>query len=86
MLSYRKDQKKTRKALKKAWKAFENILPQFLGIIILVGILMSVFNADLISRVIGNSSGWLGVSLSSSCRGNNFNPRFHSLSNSQAIS
>ncbi len=25
---------------------------------------MSVFNADLISRVIGNSSGWLGVVLS----------------------
>jgi uncharacterized membrane protein YraQ (UPF0718 family) len=64
LISYKKDQRKTKKALKKAWDDFENILPQFLGIIILVGLLMSVFNADLISKVIGNSSGWLGVILS----------------------
>lgn len=65
IISYSKDQMKTRKALKKAWKAFENILPQFLGIIMLVGILMAIFNAEFISRIIGSSSGWLGVILSS---------------------
>ncbi len=62
--SYSKDKKKTRKALKKAWKAFENILPQFLGVIMLVGILLSLFNAELISKIIGNESGWIGVVIS----------------------
>lgn len=60
-ISYIKDKKKTRMALKKAWKSFENILPQFIGVIILVGILLSVFNAELISKVIGAESGWVGV-------------------------
>ena len=36
VLSFLKDRKKTKKSLMKAWKAFENILPQFLGIIILI--------------------------------------------------
>jgi len=61
VLSYFKDKKKTMKALKKALKAFENILPQFLGVIVLVGILLAVFNPEIISGLIGNRSGWLGV-------------------------
>ncbi|KXG77672.1 permease [Thermotalea metallivorans] len=60
-ISYFKDKKKTKMALKKAWKSFENILPQFIGVIILVGILLSIFNAELISKIIGKESGWLGV-------------------------
>ncbi len=63
-LSYTRDRGKTRKALKKALKAFKNILPQFLGIIVLVGLLMAVFDAAFISRLIGQESGWLGVLLS----------------------
>jgi len=31
LLSYIKDKQKTKKAVKKAWKALENILPEFLG-------------------------------------------------------
>lgn len=61
ILSYFKDKNKTMKALKKALKAFENILPQFLGVIVLVGILLAVFNPEIISGLIGNRSGWLGV-------------------------
>ena len=64
ILSYFKDKKKTMKALKKALKAFENILPQFLGVIVLVGILLAVFNPEIISNLIGNTSGWLGVLIS----------------------
>ena len=52
-------------ALKKAWKSFENILPQFSGIILMVGILLAFLNADVIGRIIGSSSGWLGVLLAS---------------------
>ena len=65
ILSFVRDRKKTKKSLMKAWKAFENILPQFLGIIILVGILMAVLNPEVISKIIGSSSGWLGVLLAS---------------------
>ncbi len=64
ILSYFKDKKKTMKALKKALKAFENILPQFLGVIVFVGILLAVFNPEIISGIIGNRSGWLGVLIS----------------------
>lgn len=64
IISYNKDKKKTKMALKKAWKSFENILPQFLGVIILVGILLAGFNAELISKIIGEQSGWIGVILS----------------------
>ncbi len=64
-LSWLKDRGKTKKALLKAWKSFENILPQFLGIILMVGILLAFLNADVIGRIIGSSSGWLGVLLAS---------------------
>ena len=65
LLSLWKDQGKTRMALKKAWKSLENILPQFLGIIVLVGILLAVVDADFISSVLGSSSGRTGVVLAS---------------------
>ena len=63
-ISYYKDKMKTKKALKKAWKSFENILPQFLGVIVLVGIMLSVFDAEVISKIIGNESGWYGTLIS----------------------
>ena len=59
--SYYKDKKKTRMALKKAWKSFENILPEFLVVILLVGVLLAVVNPEVISKVIGEDSGWIGV-------------------------
>ena len=62
-LSFLKDRKKTKQALKKAWKAFENILPQFLGIIILIGLILAIVDADVISAIIGSKSGWLGTFL-----------------------
>lgn len=63
LISYYKDKKKTRMALKKAWKAFENILPEFLVVIMLVGVMLAVVNNDVISKVIGADSGWMGVLL-----------------------
>lgn len=61
MVSYYKDRKKTKMALLKAWKSFENILPQLLGVLIVVGIILAIFDAAHISRLIGNESGWKGV-------------------------
>jgi uncharacterized membrane protein YraQ (UPF0718 family) len=63
-LSYFKDKNKTKKSLKKGLKAFENILPQFLGVIVIVGVLLAIFTPETISKVIGAQSGWLGVLLS----------------------
>lgn len=61
IFSFLKDKKKTRMALKKAWKAFENILPEFLVVILLVGFMLAIVNAETISKIIGSESGWLGV-------------------------
>jgi uncharacterized membrane protein YraQ (UPF0718 family) len=63
LVSFLKDRRKTLQALKKAWKAFENILPQFLGILLLIGLMLSVLSPETISSVIGSESGWLGILL-----------------------
>lgn len=61
ILSYLKDKKKTKMALKKAWKAFENILPQFLSILIIIGIMLAILTPETISKLIGQQSGWIGM-------------------------
>ncbi len=61
VFSFVKDRAKTKKALKKALKSFENILPQFLAIIIIIGMLLSVLDEQTISRFIGDNSGLLGM-------------------------
>ena len=63
--SYLKDKSKTKKALKKAWKSFENILPELLVIMLLIGVLLAVVDHKLISSLLGESSGWFGVILAS---------------------
>lgn len=63
-LSWFKDRGKTGKALKKAWRAFENILPEFLVVILVVGILLALADPEMISAIIGSGSGWMGVVLS----------------------
>lgn len=61
ILSLIKDKKKTKMALKKSWKSFENILPQFLAIVLLIGIMLSVMSPKTISALIGENSGVLGM-------------------------
>lgn len=61
LLSFLRDRDKTKAAFKKAWKAFENILPQFLSVLIIIGMMLSVLDAETISRLIGRNSGWLGA-------------------------
>jgi uncharacterized membrane protein YraQ (UPF0718 family) len=63
VISFIRDKKKTKMSLKKAWKAFENILPEFLVVILLVGVMLAVLNAETISKIIGADSGWIGVTL-----------------------
>jgi uncharacterized membrane protein YraQ (UPF0718 family) len=61
ILSFIKDRKKTGMALKKAWKSFENILPQFLSILIIIGMTLAAISPEIISRLVGGQSGWLGM-------------------------
>ena len=64
-LSFFKDRQKTLNALKKAGKSFIGILPQFLGIIAIVGVLLALLDPATINRILGRSSGFLGVMIAS---------------------
>jgi uncharacterized membrane protein YraQ (UPF0718 family) len=64
LISYIKDKDKTKQAVKKAWKSFENVLPQFLGIIFIIGLTLAVLNPQMISNIIGAESGISGVLIS----------------------
>lgn len=57
--------KKTRLSLKKAWVSFENILPQFIGIIFLIGIMLAFLTPAMITQVVGRNTGFLGMLLTS---------------------
>lgn len=65
LVSFIKSKEKTILALKKAWKSFENILPQFLTILVIIGIILAILTPEQISSIIGNESGWLGVVVAS---------------------
>ncbi|WP_036931774.1 permease [Proteocatella sphenisci] len=60
-ISFYKDKKKTKIALKKAWKSFENILPQFLSILLIIGFALAYLTPENISGIIGSNSGWFGT-------------------------
>lgn len=60
-VSFFKDRGKTRAALIKAWKAFENILPQFLTILVIIGLALAILSPETITSLLGTSSGILGV-------------------------
>ena len=49
LLSFFKDRKKTSMALKKGWKAFDNILPEFLVVILFVGVMLAVMMVGVVT-------------------------------------
>ncbi|MCL6087929.1 MAG: permease [Actinobacteria bacterium] len=65
VVSLIKSRQKTKQALLKAWNSFKNILPMLLGVILLIGLILSILDTNLISRIIGEKSGVLGVLLAS---------------------
>ena len=60
-ISFAKSRQKTKQALKKAWKSFENILPQFLSILLLIGFILAVLDETTISGLLGKESGLMGM-------------------------
>jgi uncharacterized membrane protein YraQ (UPF0718 family) len=63
VVSLVKNRKKTKMAFIKAWKAFENILPQFIAIMVIIGVVLAVLDPETISGIIGAESGWMGVTI-----------------------
>ncbi|MGD1821868.1 MAG: permease [Pleomorphochaeta sp.] len=61
LISFFKDKEKTKKALLKGGKSLLNVLPLFLAILVIVGLIVATFNANLIAKLIGENSGWLGT-------------------------
>lgn len=61
ILSFFKDRTKTKMALKKAWKSFENILPQFLSVLVIIGLALAILTPEQISRFLGSDSGLFGI-------------------------
>ncbi|MBS6396306.1 MAG: permease [Clostridiales bacterium] len=62
-VSFCRDRKKTKMALKKAWKSFERILPSILAVLLLIGMLLSVLDKDTISGLLGAESGVMGMTI-----------------------
>jgi len=65
IISLVKSRAKTKQALLKAWNSFKYILPMLLGVILLVGLILSMLDTNIISRIIGEQSGISGVLLAS---------------------
>lgn len=85
IISFIKDKKKTKIAIKKGLSSFENIMPQFFTIIIVIGILLSIIDTDTISKIIGGNSGFLGVLLASIAGSITLMPTFVAFSMSNSL-
>lgn len=85
IISFIKDKDKTNIALKNSFKSFETIMPKFLFIIIIVAIILSIINPDVISNIIGSKSGLLGISLSSVIGSITMMPTFVAFSMSDSL-
>ena len=60
-ISYVKDRNKTMLSLKRAWKMFLNVLPQFISILFLAGLLVAAVSPETIQCIIGAQSGFRGM-------------------------
>ena len=63
--AYFNDRDKAVAGLRKGWQAFEGILPQFAGIIVLISLLLTFLSPATISNSIGSQTGFLGMLLTS---------------------
>lgn len=61
LISFIKDKEKTKLALKKAWRSFENILPSVLAVLLLIGFVLTLLDVQTISMLLGTDSGIRGI-------------------------
>jgi len=64
-VSFLKDKSKTLLSLKRAWKMFVIVLPQFVVILLLVAFLLALLKPETIQNTIGTQSGFSGMLISS---------------------
>ena len=60
-VSFRKSREKSLLSLKKAWKMFLSVLPQFFTIVVLAGLLLAFLPPEMIRRAVGGESGFAGM-------------------------
>ncbi|MGJ7913336.1 hypothetical protein [Neobacillus sp. LXY-1] len=60
-ISFMKDKHKTKTAILGSWKMFRNVLPDILAIMLFIGLTLSILTPSLISSIIGENSGLLGI-------------------------
>lgn len=60
-ISFIKDRNKTKDALLKSWEMFRNLIPDMLSIMLFVGLSLSILTPSLISSIIGEKSGLIGI-------------------------
>jgi uncharacterized membrane protein YraQ (UPF0718 family) len=60
-ISFCTDRSKTKLALLKGLRSFENIMPQMLFILLLIGFVLSILTPNQISALLGSQSGWIGT-------------------------
>jgi len=65
ILSFIKDKGKTKTALTRAYNSFSAILPDFACVLALVGILLTYLSPQIIIKLLGEKTGFLGMFLSS---------------------
>ncbi len=61
-----KDPKKAKMSLKIAFKSFIRILPSVIAIVVLIGLLLGFVSKNVISSIIGEQAGLLGVLITAS--------------------
>ncbi len=61
VVSFYKNKSKTILALKRAWKSFESMLPQFICLCLIIMLMLSFINEEIISRLLGQNSGLFGI-------------------------
>lgn len=76
LISFYKSKEKSIKALKKAWKSFLNLLKPLVTIILFVGIILSLFDTNTISMLIGEKSGIIGIGIAALVGSITFIPGF----------
>jgi uncharacterized membrane protein YraQ (UPF0718 family) len=59
------DRRKTLLSLKKAWKMFTSVLPQFIAILLFVGMALAMLSPETIVRIMGEETGFVGMLLTS---------------------
>ncbi|MBS6023400.1 MAG: permease [Paeniclostridium sordellii] len=64
-ISYFKNKSKTKAAILKGLKSFENIMPQFLAIVLIISLILSILSPEKISSYIGPNSNIFGVFIAS---------------------